>query len=259
MAQSADVPVRDRLNTAVRVSVVVPVFNEAEAISAFCQAALAALPGRTEILVCYDFDGDNTLPALAALPMNSKPPGLRLIRNNLGKGVRFAIEAGMRAATSPVTVVAMVDLSDDLSKVEAMTALVEGGATVVSASRYMKGGKQLGGPWFKGLLSRTAGVTLFWLAGVPTHDPTNSFKAYRTEFLHKTPIESTAGFCLAMELTLKAHFAGGTVREIPATWRDRQVGKSRFKLWSWLPTYLYWYLWAIKQRLRQLLHLAPAL
>ena len=231
-----------------RYSVVVPVFNEAENIGAFCRQAKAELPPGYELLVVYDFPADNTLPALAALPDEDKPPGLRTVHNTLGRGVRYAIEAGMRAAGAPVVVVMMADLSDDFAKVEEMVQRIEAGADVVSASRYMKGGRQIGGPLLKGLLSRTAGVSLHILTGLPTHDPTNSFKAYRRAFLDRTPIESDAGFCLAMELTVKAHFAGGRVEELPATWRDRPAGQSRFKLLKWLPKYLRWYLWALRHR-----------
>lgn len=233
-----------------RYSVVVPVFNEAENIGAFCQQARAALPPGYELLICYDFDADSTLPALAALPEEQKPPGLRLVRNDLGRGVRYAIEAGMRAARSPVVVVTMADLSDDFARVEEMVALAEAGADVVCASRYMRGGRQIGGPWLKGLISRTAGLSLHLLSGLPTHDPTNSFKAYRRDFLQRTPIESIAGFSLGLELTVKAHFLGGRVREIPATWQDRTAGQSRFKLMKWLPLYLRWYVWALGRRAR---------
>lgn len=231
-----------------RYSVVVPVFHEAESIGPFCRAAVAELPPGYELLVCYDIPQDDTLPALAALPAAAKPARLRLVHNTLGKGVRYAIEAGMRAAEAPVVLVTMVDLSDDYRIVDAMIARAEAGAAVVCASRYMPGGRQIGGPWLKGLLSRTAGVSLRWLAGLPTRDPTNSFKAYRGDFLSRTPIESTAGFCLALELTVKAHFAGERVEEIPATWRDRTAGESRFRLAAWLPKYLYWYLWALRRR-----------
>jgi hypothetical protein len=231
-----------------RYSVVVPVFDEAANIGPFCRAALAELPPGYELLVCYDYPGDTTLPALAALPADERPDRLRLVHNTLGRGVRFAIEAGMRAAAAPVVVVSMVDLSDDYRIAEEMVSRAERGAAVVCASRYMRGGRQIGGPWLKGLLSRTAGVTLRWLAGVPTHDPTNSFKAYRRDFLARTPIESPAGFSLALELTVKAHFAGERVEEIPATWRDRTAGESRFRLLAWLPDYLRWYLWALRRR-----------
>ena len=231
-----------------RYSVVVPVFHEAATIGPFCRAVRESFPPGYELLVCYDVPDDSTLPALAALPAEDKPPDVRAVHNTLGRGARWAIEAGMRAARAPVVVVTMVDLSDDYRLVEAMVAAAEAGAAVVCPSRYMRGGRQLGGPWLKGALSRTAGVTLHWLAGIPTHDPTNSFKAYRGDFLARTPIESPAGFALALELTVKAHFAGERVEELPATWRDRTAGESRFRLWAWLPLYLHWYFWALRRR-----------
>jgi glycosyltransferase involved in cell wall biosynthesis len=240
----------DELNPsdALEYSVVVPVFNEAANIGAFCKAAREQLPGKYELLICYDFDEDSTLPAYANLAPGDKPAHVRLVRNSLGRGVRYAIEAGMRAAEAPVVIVTMADLSDEFSKVGEMVARAAAGSDVVSGSRYMKGGKQIGGPWFKGLLSRTAGLTLYWLTGLPTHDPTNSFKAYRSDFLRRTPIESEAGFCLGLELTVKAHFGGGRVEEVPAVWQDRTAGESRFKLMKWLPMYLRWYLWAFRRR-----------
>lgn len=231
-----------------RYAIVVPVYNEAAVIGEFCKQARATLPGDYDLLICYDFDADNTLPALAALPEDAKPESIKLVRNDLGKGVRYAIEAGMRAAAAPVVVVMMADLSDDFAKVGEMVARVEAGADVVAGSRYMKGGRQIGGPWLKGMLSRIAGVTLYWFAGVPTHDATNSFKAYRKAFLDNTQIQSTAGFCLGMELTVKAHFGGGRVEQVPATWWDRTDGQSRFRLFAWLPHYLKWYLYAMQKR-----------
>jgi hypothetical protein len=225
----------------------VPVYNEGPNIAGFCRALKKAPPGY-ELLICYDFEGDDTLPALARLPASEQPASLRPVLNTLGRGARYAIEAGMRAASAPVVVVSMADVSDDLSRLEPMIAGVEGGADVVCASRYMRGGKQIGGPMLKSFLSRAAGVTLRLLSGLPTHDPTNSFKAYSRDFLRRTPIESAAGFALALELTVKAHFGGGRVEEIPSTWTDRTEGKSRFRLFTWLPHYLRWYLWALRKR-----------
>jgi glycosyltransferase involved in cell wall biosynthesis len=232
-----------------RYSVVVPVYNEGPNIAALCKTALEQLPPGYELLICYDFAEDNTLPALAAIEPDLKPPNVRLVLNELGRGVRYAIEAGMRAAAAPVVMVTMADLSDDFANVELMLRDAESGADVVCASRYMKGGEQIGGPWLKSTLSRWAGRTLHWFAGLPTVDPTNSFKVYRRDFLRRTPIESTAGFCLGLELTVKAHFSGGKVTETPAKWYDRTAGASRFRLSAWLPHYLKWYFAAIRWRL----------
>lgn len=231
-----------------RYSVIVPVFHEVENIGPFCRMVAMELPPGYELLVCYDTADDPTLPALAALPEFAKPARVRLVHNTLGVGACYAIEAGMRAARAPIVLVTMVDLSDDYRIVERMIAGAEAGAAVVCASRYMAGGRQIGGPWLKGFLSRLAGVSLHRLAGLPTRDPTNSFKVYRRDFLERTAIESTVGFCLALELTVKAHFSGLRVEEIPATWREREAGRSRFRPVAWLPAYLRWYFWALRER-----------
>jgi glycosyltransferase involved in cell wall biosynthesis len=230
-----------------RYSLVVPVYNEGKNIAAYCRALASAPPG-FELLICHDFPEDDTLPALARLGASERPAVVRPVLNTLGPGVRFAIEAGMRAAAAPVVVVSMADLSDDFSRLEEMVSRVEAGADVVCASRYMPGGRQIGGPPLKSFLSRAAGVSLHALAGLPTRDPTNSFKAYSREFLRRTRIESEAGFALALELTAKAHFGGGRVEEVPATWRDRTQGASRFRLLAWLPHYLRWYVWSLRRR-----------
>jgi dolichol-phosphate mannosyltransferase len=135
----------------------------------------------------------------------------------------------------------MADGSDEPHLVDAMVALARDGADVVAASRYMAGGRQFGGPLLKRLMSRAAGLTLHWFAGVRTHDPTNNFKLYARRFLDAVLIESTAGFELALELTVKATLDGRTVAEVPTTWRDRTAGRSNFKLRKWLPHYLHWY------------------
>ena len=247
MNQAEELP-KGRPSGELDYSLVVPVFNEAENIGPFCRRAAAELPDGYELLIVYDFDEDNTLPALAALPSDRKPAHIRLVRNRLGRGVRWAIEAGMRAAAAPVVVVMMADLSDDFRDVADLVRRAVAGADVVCASRYAPRGGLAGGPRLKGLLSRIAGVTLRYLAGLPTRDPTNSFKAYRRDFLQRVTIESPEGFCLALELTVKAHFAGGRVEEVPTVWRGRTAGQSRFRLVHWLPKYLHWYLWALRRR-----------
>ncbi len=57
--------------------------------------------------------------------------------------------------------------------------MIADGYDLVCGSRYMKDGKQNGGPVLKGLMSRTAGTSLHFLSRVTTHDCTNSFKLYR--------------------------------------------------------------------------------
>lgn len=232
-------------------SVVMPVYNEGEGVAATLRALVAALPPAHEVLVVHDFDEDTTVPVVERL--STEFPTVRLVRNRIGRGVLNALKAGIAASGGRHVLVTMADGSDDYRSVGPMLDRARAtGAAVVAASRYMRGGRQVGGPRLKRLLSRTAGLSLCWFAGVPTHDATNNFKLYAREFLDATPIESEAGFELALELTVKATLAGRVVAEVPTTWRDRTAGTSNFRLRRWLPHYLRWYLVAFRGRLVRL-------
>jgi dolichol-phosphate mannosyltransferase len=220
-------------------AIVLPVYNEGEAVEPVLRALSAGVTTSHELVVVYDFDGDTTVPVVQRL--TNEIAGLRALRNDLGRGVLNAMKTGIAGTTAPYVLISMADGSDEPEVVDPMVAHARDGADIVAASRYMRGGRQIGGPPFKRLLSRVAGLTLHWFAGVPTHDPTNNFKLYRRSFLAVTPIESTAGFELALELTVKATLAGRRIAEVPTTWRDRTSGQSNFKLRKWLPHYLHWY------------------
>jgi dolichol-phosphate mannosyltransferase len=227
-------------------SIVVPVYNEGDAVEPVLRSLSTIVTTPHEIVVVYDFDGDTTVPVIERLA--PEIPGLRGLRNDIGRGVLNAMMAGIAGTTAPYVLISMADGSDEPQVVDEMVRLAREGADVVAASRYMKGGRQLGGPPLKRLMSRTAGLTLHWFARVPTHDPTNNFKLYSRRFLDSVTIESTAGFELALELTVKATLARRPVAEVPTTWRDRTAGQSNFKLRKWLPHYLHWYRRAFVRR-----------
>jgi dolichol-phosphate mannosyltransferase len=233
-------PIHDAL------SVVMPVFKEGESVAPVLRALDRGVATPHEILVVYDFDEDPTVPVIERLAREI--PTIRGLRNDIGRGVLNAMKAGISASTGTYVLITMSDGSDEPQIVDSMVALAVDGADVVAASRYMPGGRQVGGPPLKRLMSRTAGLTLHWFGGIATHDPTNNFKLYSRRFLDSVTIESTAGFELALELTVKAALDGRRITEVPTTWRDRTAGQSNFKLRRWLPHYLHWYRRAFASR-----------
>jgi dolichol-phosphate mannosyltransferase len=231
---------RSRQDLTPQLSIVIPVYNEGEAIRGTIEGLLGAVRARPlEILVVYDFDEDTTLPVLRSL--HRRHPEIVPHRNTLGPGVLNALRSGFAAANAPFVVVTMGDASDDPADIDRMLAVARSGADVVAASRYMPGGRQVGGPLPKRTLSRLAGLSLYALGRIGTHDATNNFKLYSRRLLDRIEIESRGGFELAIELTVKAHKLGLPIREVPTTWRDRTAGESRFMLRKWLPHYLRWF------------------
>src|SRR5262249_14809774 len=196
----------------------------------------------------YDRDDDTSLPY--AEKLRAADPRVAAVKNEYGPGVIRALRFGFdRSAPGPV-IVLMGDLSDKLSIVPDMIALWQGGATIVSPSRYMRGGKQHGGGLVKAGLSRLAGTSLA-LLGFPTSDPTNNFKLYDGAWLKRQQIESEGGFEVALELCTKAYIQGEPIRQLPTEWFDRTSGESRFRLRKWLPRYLHWYFRAVGALLRR--------
>jgi dolichol-phosphate mannosyltransferase len=235
---------RDRsgpdLNAAPSLSIVVPVYNEGENVVPTLRGVVEKTHARPlEVIIVHDLDEDTTVPVVERL--RAEMPELRLHKNTLGRGVLNAIKSGLAAAGAPYVLVTMGDGSDDPNDIDSMVELARGGADVVAGSRYMRGGRQVGGPLLKRSMSRAAGLSLHWLGGLPIHDATSNFRLYSRRLLDQVTIESTGGFELGIELTVKAYLLGMRVAEVPTTWRDRTAGQSRFKLWKWLPRYLYWY------------------
>jgi dolichol-phosphate mannosyltransferase len=230
-----------------RVSLVVPVKNEGDAITGCLDRIVEGVTLPFEIIVVFDDDADTTVPALekyAAADARIVP-----IQNTYGPGPARAIRCGIDHARAPVTVVTMADGSDDTQQIDDLCKLVERGVVIAAASRYMSGGQQIGGPVLKSFLSRLAGLSLFWFAGVGTRDATNSFKAYSTEFVRDVGIQSDSGFEIGIELVAKARRLRLPVAELPTIWLERARGTSNFKVLRWLPKYLRWYRFAFGPRL----------
>ena len=223
--------------------IIIPVYNERENFDELYRTIKRHIHTDHIIYVIYDFDEDNTVPVVKTLQRFDER--LVLVKNTYGAGVLNAIKTGFRSTSTGPCLVVMGDLSDDLSIVEKMVELYRQGFKVVCASRYMPGGKQIGGPLLKRIFSRFAGLSLHYLTGLGTHDVTNNFKLYDKSLLETITIESKGGFEIAMELTVKAFRKGYPICEVPSIWRDRTAGVSRFKVWKWAPHYLRWYIYAL--------------
>lgn len=228
-------------------SVVVPVYNEGKVIAQTIKRVHDSLKSPFELLIVYDMAGDTTVPVVRKI--QNKYKEARLVKNIYGRGALNAIKTGFVKASGDAVCVMMADLTDDPESLNQMMEKFDAGYDIVSGSRYMPGGRQIGGPLIKQLMSRTAGISLHYLAGVPTFDPTNSFRLYSKRFLKSTKIESNGGFELGIELTVKAFFGGYKVTEVPTTWTYLSK-ESRFLLKKWLPKYLKWYFWALGKRLQ---------
>ena len=224
------------------VSVIIPAYNEGADVLSVLTRVGSAVTLHCEIVVVVDSLDDSTIPFVEQMAGDDER--MRVIINTYGRGPANAIRFGIDRALAPVVVVTMADGCDDPYQIDMLTRLVDRGVVVAAASRYARSGQQVGGPFLKGLMSRMAGLTLYYFARVGTRDATNSFKAYSKSFIEKVGIESDQGFEIGIELVSKARRYRQPVAEIPTIWLDRAFGASNFKLVAWLPRYIRWYFYA---------------
>lgn len=226
---------------------VIPVFHEGANIGGVLDALLDGLTTPFRVLICYDLDEDDTLPACEAHPRRGELD-ITYVKNP-SRGPHAAVCEGLRVSTAPAVLVYPADDDYNAGMLDRMVEAHRKGADIVCASRFIPGGSMVDCPWLKATLLRTAAFTLYHLAGLPTRDPTNGFRLFSRRVVDELLIESTEGFTYSLELLVKVHRLGWRVAEVPARWFERTAGQSRFKVLGWVPAYLRWYRYAFATRL----------
>jgi dolichol-phosphate mannosyltransferase len=217
--------------------IVIPVYNEGQNIIQVIDALLRELRCRFRVLICYDFEEDNTLTTLAANPREGL--SLVLVRNP-ERGPHAAVRAGLAASKARAVLVYMADDDFNADVAQAMYQRHLDGFDVVAASRFVPGGCMEGCHWLKELITRVGSLSLCHLGGLPVHDGTNAFRLFSRRLLDSVEIESKKGFTFSIELTAKAARLGLPIAEVPARWYERLDKPSRFRILAWLPAYIQW-------------------
>ena len=226
-----------------QLDIVIPVYNEGRNIVTVLSSLARDVKTPARVLICYDMESDDTLPAVRDNSERYKNLAIEFVRNRQ-RGAHSAVMSGFAYSTAPIIVVFPADDDFNSGIIDRMVALVGQGCDIVCASRFMPGGKMEGCPLLKAFLVRTAAFTLHACARLPTHDPTSGFRMFTRRVIDQIVIESNQGFCYSIELLVKAHRLGWQICEVPALWFERKAGNSRFHVLKWLPPYLRWYFYA---------------
>ena len=88
-------------------SIILPVYNEKESLSLMVKILNSSLDFENEIIVVYDNENDNSIPVAQKLQESFQ--NIKLVQNNLGKGVKFAIAAGIKNAKFENILITAVD------------------------------------------------------------------------------------------------------------------------------------------------------
>ncbi|HEX6216655.1 MAG TPA: glycosyltransferase [Vicinamibacterales bacterium] len=220
--------------------IVIPVYNEGRNIVPTLTALTQHVRTPARVLICYDHDDDDTLPAIRANPTAHAGLPVEFVRNR-GRGAHSAVMTGFDAGRAPFVLMYPADDDTNAAMLDQMVELARGGCDIVCASRFLPGGAMVGCPPLKAALVRAGNFTLHHFARLPSTDASNGFRLFSRRALDEIAVESEEGFCYSIELLVKAHRLGWRVGEVPVRWFERRHGESRFRVLKWLPAYLRWY------------------
>lgn len=228
-------------------TILLPVRNEEMNLRVMLRIIRTVLEYPHEVLVIHDTLDDRSIPIVKAAQPNY--PGLRLVHNQLGRGVINAIRVGIQEARSDIVSILCADDTGPVLVVDDMLALIRQNCDFVSCTRYAHGGRRLGGSLIGGLLSRTANWLFHRVARSPFSDATTGCKMFRKELFERLALESRPiGWVFAFEMAIKAQHLGVGLGEVPLVSIDRLFGgESSFRLGPWMIEYLRWFFWGVRR------------
>jgi len=213
----------------VKLSIIIPVYNEAQTIGTVVERVRAVDLGsiEKEIIVANDGSDDGTQRAIDAVPVGGATP-LRVFESpiNLGKGA--AIRLGLKYATGDVILIQDADLELDPNEYGALLAPILRGEMVVYGSRFLRHVPGISRRTRLANRLLTALTNLLYFSALT--DMETGYKVFRREVLQGIRLR-TVGFDFEPELTAKLLLTGNRIVEVPITYNPRRRDEGKKIRW----------------------------
>jgi dolichol-phosphate mannosyltransferase len=225
-------------------AVVIPMFNE-EAGAARCiavvTAVLPALGRRCGLIVVEDGSSDSTAEVLDRVRRGGAD--FTLVRHDRNRGYATALRTGAAEAHRQgydYVLFMDSDLTNPPEHIANFLPAIDRGADVIKGCRYGFGGRVVGVPFWRYIISRVGNLLVSPLFAVGVRDSTNGFRCIRTEVFLSLPY-SERGFASIMEELYWTKRQGRTFANVPTTLFSRSEGL-RGSSFSYKPATFYRYL-----------------
>lgn len=217
-----------------RVLAAICTYQEAENIEAMLEALRSALP-QADLLVVDDSSPDGTSELVRQ--RQARDSKLLLNQRTDERGLGSAIVSAMQHAVDQgydFFINLDADFSHDPQALPAMLSVAtdDQEIDVVIGSRYVKGGNIVGWPLRRRVISKLLNTFATTCLGLPVSDCSGSMRCYRVSRLEEISLSTLqcTGYAVLEELLVRIQRTGGTMKELPITFTERELGQSKLSL-----------------------------
>ena len=204
----------------IQLSVVIPLFNEAESLPDLYRAldaVLSTYPGRSELIFVDDGSTDASFEVLRRLRSKDERVKVVQLRGNQGKATALAV--GFREAQGEIVVTLDADLQDDPKEIPKFLTKLQEGYDLVSGWKARRQDR-----WTRRFLSTLFNRVTAFITGLRIHDFNCGFKAYRQAVVNELRLHGE----LHRFIPALANWRGFKVGEIEIEHHPRKFGQSRY-------------------------------
>ena len=211
--------------------IIVPTYNESMNAPVLIKRIFKHIP-ETSILVIDDGSPDGTADIVESLQQEYSDLHLlkRSEKSGLGSAYRAGFAWGLERGYNE-----MVEMDADMShRVRDLAKMIEvkkarPETSLIIGSRWMKDGKTENWSKARELLSRTANLYVRFMLGMGVKDSTAGFRIYSADILRKIDLNAikSEGYSFQIEMTRAVYKNGGSIVEVPITFREREQGVSK--------------------------------
>ncbi len=215
----------------IRLSIVIPVYNEAAIITQTLQkvdAYMSAKGHRSEVIIVDDGSTDSTATLVAEFARGK--PEVRLVSNDTNQGKGFSIRHGVQESRGEFVLFSDADLSTPIEEADKLLAWLEKGYDVAIGTRGTGNGTvYVPQPPIRLLAGKTFSLIQRAVAGVNIGDTQCGFKAYTRNAANKIfPMQRIRGFAFDVENLYLAQKLGFRIRPVPVDWVNNRDSRVRF-------------------------------
>ena len=206
--------------------VVIPTYNELASLAGLVDSVLQH-NHNVDILIVDDNSPDGT--GALADQLASENNKISVLHRTAKNGLGPAYLAGFQVAFDRGYEFIIEMDADGSHRPEDLVHLIATDADLVIGSRWVRGGSTVNWPASRQAISRLGNLYVRLMLALKVRDATAGFRVYRSELLKRLDLATVAshGYSFQVEMTLRAHRAKATIREVPITFVERVHGVSK--------------------------------